>query len=614
MLPTKLTKKNVIFDFEVFPEWWVVCFRDEADPLSISYISSNTKNYIALLQEKLQDCRLIGFNCKWYDLYIYNAILCYQSPEQVYQVSQDIINEVKTKWTANFNHYKWDWIDLFNDWRFGSLKMYEANAGLSIVESKVPFGKKNLTPAEKEEIILYCHADTWAAYKLWQDRKDYFSIHEFVSQTYCVPATKAYQKTMAALTAEAMLATKPLNILPEDKRKDIYVLDYIKSVLGDISPFDYLLVNDKDERVFILDGDKYILGTGGIHSTLFDDSDDDKQASLTIAETNDTMQLWTMDFTQYYPNMLTKFKLMPRSVPQIGVTRYVDMINKVRELKVLVTNESDPDIKKQLSSKRDKYKVLINAVSGAMRSKYSKFYDPARIITMCATGQFLIIAIATDLKRTFPGTEIIQTNTDGIYLYTPKNADVESKMKEIIGKINFEIEIEKADKIIQRNVNNYILEINGKVKSKGSWLYNQRSKFKPCNYAVCRIAVYNYLVYNTPIEQTIYADKDIMDFVKCAKTGSTFEETIYCKDGVDYQTSATNRFIASKNVKEGVLYKVKYNKDGVPSRHLVPDCPPNTLLLNESVDSYEFDDLNIDYDFYIKEANELVPKIFHILQ
>ena len=597
-------RRNVIFDFEVFPEWWVCVFRDTEDPDTTFEISSETPNYVSKFKTALAKYRLIGFNIKMYDLLVLNAIINFLQPKDVYQVSQDLINDIDTAWTKTFAHYKWDWIDLFNDWKFGSLKMYEANSGLSIVETSIPFGKTNLTDDEKAEIIKYCKADTWATYKLWMDRRDYFTIHEFVAEQYNVPLRKAYQKTMQALTAEAMQAQKPALISAEDKRKDIYVLDYIDSIIHR-SPFDYLLPENSEEKVFMVDGDKFYLGVGGVHS------DYDEPI---IVRSNEESTLYSIDVTQYYPNMLTKFKLMPRSVPQIGVSIFQGMIDKVKSLKVEMNACSDLTEAKKLKSKRDKYKVLINAVSGAMRSKYSKFYDPSRIITMCAVGQFLLISVVIEIKQKCPGVEILQTNTDGAYLLIPNKYKDEflKIMDNVMALSKLEFEIDKGDVLIQRDVNNYAFVKGNKVKWKGSWIYDARPAFRPSLFAISHIAVLKNLLYDIPIEETIRNEKDIMNFVACAKTGK-FDETLYDNGEVMTPTSNVNRFIASKKVKQGLLFKVKYDEDGTMRKSLVPNCPPNAMLLNEDIGTYNIEDLEIDYDFYIKYAYELMPN-FHTFQ
>lgn len=624
MLPIR-NKTNVIFDFEVFPEWWGVCFRRVSDPEDTWEITSETKEYKRQLLETIRDYRLIGFNIKAYDLLILNAIVCDLRPTEVYQVSEDIIHDVRTTWTATFNHYRWDWIDVFNDWKDGSLKMYEANSGMSIVETSIPFGKKNLTDEEKREILTYCYHDTYATYKLWLARRDYFGIHEFVSKRYGLPLKSCLQKTMQSLTAAAMQAEYSKDIYPEDKRDDIYCLDYISEHLDGVDPFKYLLsLDDQTERTFIHDGDRFNLGVGGIHSDY---------GHPVIAKSDDEKTVWTMDFTQYYPNMLIKFKLLSRTVPKQGWDIYADMIEKVKSLKVAMNEETDPDKKKAMKSERDKYKVLINSVSGAMRSKYSKFYDPTRIITMCTVGQFLLIAITADIKKSFPGTELLQTNTDGAYFLVPNKYDFEAKLNEIMDKLHFDIEVEKAKMLVQRDVNNYLLvESDGKVKSKGRWSSAERDKLKPASYAVSRKAVFNFLLYGTPIEETIRDDKDIMDFVTCSKTGSTFDYTIYRTKPQEFvvvgkgkdrkvklvkpseddfiKTSNTNRFVAVTDVKYGQLMKVSDGDNY--SESIVPDCPAKCKLLNDDISTYNFDDLHIDYDFYIAYSYGLLPNFYSI--
>ena len=203
---------------------------------------------------------------------------------------------------------------------------------------------------------------------------------------------------------------------------------------------------------------------------------------------------------------------------------------------------------KQAKSLRDKYKVLINAVSGAMRNKYSKFYDPSRIITMCAVGEFLLIAVVKDLKKQFPGTEVLQTNTDGAFLYVPNWEGFEEAVEKINKRIGFTFEVDAGKMLVQNNVNNYIfVKDNGQAKSKGSWVYPKRDRLKPASYAISHIAAFKLLIDGTPIEETVRNCTDIMDFAMCVKSGSTFERTIYKTNNQELEVNNTNRFVVSRS-------------------------------------------------------------------
>lgn len=593
---------NLIFDCEVFASFWCICTLDMNNVKGL--ITSDDLDAQQRVKRLIINNRLIGFNCRQYDLIILNAISMGLSTNRVRQVSDDIINNLETPWTKTFNHYRWDWIDLFNDWRFGSLKMYEANQGLAIVESSIPFTKQELTDAEKAEIISYCQYDVAATMCLWQARRNYFSIHEFVSAKYGVPLRKAYQRTMQSLVAEATNTLKPTNIMPEDKREDIYVLDYIYEQLGsDLDIFKFLVASDSDERMFLHNGTMYTLGVGGVHS------DYGQPIDVTSGK---EFNIFGLDFTQYYPNMLLKFNLMPRSMNEEGIAIFQGMVNEVKRLKTEVKalyREQRIEDAEAANNARDRYKVLINAPSGAMRNKYSKFFDPARIVTMCCVGQFLLIAIVADMQKTFPGTDVLQTNTDGAFIMVPvkySSKAVHDKLESIKALINFDIELDDCQRMIQRDVNNYLLvESDGKVKSRGSWAYKERDSFKPASYAICHKAVYNLMLFDQPIEETIRSSTNVMDFVRCAKTGGTFEKTVLViKDDAEVEQNNVNRFVASLTP-DGMLYKVKDGK-----RNRVPDCPNNCKLLNNAINEYKFEDLNIDYDFYIKYAYELIPNFY----
>ena len=598
MLTTKRTK--LIFDFEVFPEWWCCCTRLVSNPDMTNCITSDQPNAIGKISQLIDDYCLVGFNDKAYDLLIMYAIKNGLLPPEVYRVSEDIISNKKTNWTSHFGHYRWNWIDLYNDWRYGSLKMFEANQGMSIVESSVPFGTCNLTVEEKTDIIRYCHADTFASYKLYQYRKDYFGIHELISDKYDVPLQKAYQKTMQALAAEAMKAVKATDISYEDKDADIYVLDYIRSILDGVDIDFDVTDEDMEDMYYVYDGDRFKLGLGGIHSDYGDsivvDSDKDKT-------------IYAIDAAQYYPHLQYNFKLLPRTVSDIGRDIFKGMIDIVYDLKMHVAaleQEGRYDEAAAANTERDKYKVLINAVSGAQRNRWSKFYDPTRVITMCLVGQYFLIAIAVDLKKSFPGTEILQTNTDGIYVLVPNQYDVESKIKSIGDKFNFKFDVERARKLIQRNVNNYILiKDNGHVKTKGSWAYGKRNSLKPPQYPITHIAVFELMVHGTPIADTIRSCKDIMNFACCVKSGHTFEKTVYTAFDNDMEVNNTNRYVVSKHG-QGTLYKIK---DG--SKNRFPDCPNNIILINDDISTYRIEQLDIDYDFYIDYANKLLPNFMY---
>ena len=92
MSTTKLI--NIIFDFEVFPNWWCCCTRRVDTPEKISVITSDDPAAVRNLRLLIANCRLIGFNIRSYDLYILYAIVSGCTPSEVYEVSDNIIHNV----------------------------------------------------------------------------------------------------------------------------------------------------------------------------------------------------------------------------------------------------------------------------------------------------------------------------------------------------------------------------------------------------------------------------------------------------------------------------------------------------------------------------------------
>ena len=86
------------------------------------------------------------------------------------------------------NSYKFwnefNFIDLFDDWRFGSLKEFESNIGLDIRETTISFDDKITTDAQKEEVLRYCHHDVEATVKLKEYRKSYIESKEVLAEMY----------------------------------------------------------------------------------------------------------------------------------------------------------------------------------------------------------------------------------------------------------------------------------------------------------------------------------------------------------------------------------------------------------------------------------------------
>lgn len=259
--------QEVVFDMEVFPNWWCMVYTNPDDMSKLEIITSDMPDYRQQIQQLIVRRVLIGFNIKGYDLRILNAIMHACDPYRVYEVSKAILASDETDAFNNYTFWnKFNFSDLFDDWRFGSLKAFESNIGMSIKESDISFDKEFLTEEDKEEILKYCKHDVTATVKLLDYRRDYIDSKIMLSEMYNIPIDKALKSTNAklcALVLEAEPHHRPLEdkfIIPQ--RVEGYIRENLPESV--VSLFEYLNKDTKTVRLF----DNTInFGIGGIHST-----------------------------------------------------------------------------------------------------------------------------------------------------------------------------------------------------------------------------------------------------------------------------------------------------------------------------------------------------------
>jgi len=138
---------------------WVFKRQRDGRTISIWNDTESIKDFIAAYNPIL-----CGYNFRDYDSYILKAVLLDWCPEDIKIVNDTIIasHDDKTVVWGLFNGQPWvelpPIIDLFHDIvpRKG-LKEIEANIGMSIVESSVPFDvDRPLTDTERVDVFRYC--------------------------------------------------------------------------------------------------------------------------------------------------------------------------------------------------------------------------------------------------------------------------------------------------------------------------------------------------------------------------------------------------------------------------------------------------------------------------
>lgn len=625
------------FDFEVTPNWWLCVFGDL--PEDYSQVNESIKENFKIIRsdkgnardELLQQLKEegfvnMGYNIKGYDLIIANGIYQGFTPQQVKILNDIIINpsciystkeHIKIAPFAKKKYSNICYQDLFDDVGTGSLKEKEAILGLNILESSVDFNKEDLTEEDKEEMIYYCKQDVYAAMQFYMKIVHYYTETKLLlGKHFNIPEDTCYKSTNARLVSLALKAKR--RTYNDELRQDIKLPDKIRQYCYDNLPskvLDKILESPDGFSIDIFDN-KVKFGNGGIHSTWLGNF---TSPPCLYIESDNEYCLVNVDATSYYPSEMIQFNLLSRNVqnPQV----FIDIFNE----RIALKHKENPTPEDEGIQKADK--LVLNTTFGASGNKWLDLYDPYMCTSVCRVGQIFLGALAHKIFKTVKHAKIVQTNTDGILVYLPRSElPVLDKLQEEWTRVSgINMERDEVLKIWQRDVNNYLMVIKSKgkekIKCKGGWLntdyYRPGSvKTAAANRFVCAKAVIDYLTKGNDIVQSIVNNNNLFDFIIVCTKGPTFRGVVQrMSDGTEVELFKANRVIASKNPGLGMIYKYKMYKGNIQYNKM-PDVPEHSLLVNEDLNSYDFNKLKkeIDYMYYIEECANLLGMDWYQLQ
>jgi hypothetical protein len=146
----------VFYDVEVFPNLFLVNWKYAGKDVPVVRMINPTSVDI----EKLLKYRLVGFNCRRYDNHILYARLMGYSNEQLYELSQDIINGNRRAFFGEA--YNLSYTDVYDfAAKKQSLKKWEIELGIHHQELGLPWDQP--VPEERwVEVAEYCDNDVIA--------------------------------------------------------------------------------------------------------------------------------------------------------------------------------------------------------------------------------------------------------------------------------------------------------------------------------------------------------------------------------------------------------------------------------------------------------------------
>lgn len=605
------------YDFEVFRHDWMVVFKTASG--QIYKIHNDRQN----LKETLKKFTvLIGYNNHGYDDLILAELLSYKIVADVYGTSQKIIDKEKENPKIKLNLPTIDVMQEIKSGKVGlGLKEIEANMKLNIHETPVDFNmKRKLFTAEVERVFIYCENDVNITEQVFNMRADYFQskfeiMKEFGLDKMCMKDTRA------------KLSSKVLRCkyLKKDiVKKDRLLFWHAENLNFDNIPLPALNFYEEVKTKFIAGGDyeelekskfDYTLngvphkyGFGGLHGAVENLFYDGGMLSL--------------DVISYYPSLMINNDFISRASESPEL--FKDLYKKRMQYK----SQGDP--------KEKILKILLNATFGAMKSEWNPLFDPVMSNNICINGQLILTDLIVRLKN---ACKLIQSNTDGIIIaYDKKNLNMIKEIaKEWEENYNLKLDYDEIEKIVQKDVNNYLVKYtNGKIKAKGRFKNYQGPTYSNGSLTIIDMALTEYYMNGKDVDFYLieqYKNDNLLPFQLIAKSGGSYIKMIHeiydIPEDIVFNNYEIDELLESANIKEvdlqkinrlfatnikkyGAVKKVKItdkvdeneipvlDEDGkvieVIRYDTVSNCPEHAIVHNEELE--KFDKKLLDLNFY----------------
>lgn len=585
-----------VYDCEVFAYDWMFCFKDYDTGERYRY--HNDPYGVTEFFNENPDALLCGFNNKHYDQFILRGVLVGLTPQELKALNDFII-------VGGGNGFEYEPInsayvsriaqmDVMDDMQMGlSLKSIEGHLGMDIEETQVDFNiDRPLTPEEIEETFFYCEHDVDATEKILDLRRAYIEGKRDLGRMCGMADEQAVYMTNAKLTAAYLKAKPPATPwgderayqYPPNLRREFIpteVFDFFDRIHDDRIPDDELFSSSLEITV---GGCPCKVAYGGIHGAI----------PTYQEEAQDTRVIRNYDVASLYPSLMIRCGYTSRNIPdpKLFETAYDTRLKAKREGDKVTANT---------------LKLVLNTTYGAMLNRYNSLYDPLMGRSVCISGQLFLLELARQYITAIPSLKLIQLNTDGV-MVSLEESDLPTLLAindEWSKRTQFLLEEDKIQKIVQKDVNNYVMvDTDGGVKKKGGYLVRGLSKagaFNINNDAICVAnAIAAYFVDGTPPEETIGKDEDLSHFQMIAKAGSKYSRCFQKIEGNEIDRQKVNRVYASLNEQRGTLYKV-HRESGVTAK--IAGLPEHCIIDNANeVENFHF----IDKQWYINLAKSRI--------
>lgn len=652
------------YDVESFANFFSAIFINVADKADqhVFVVHDDYQNDNATLIAFLQqgDLTLVGHNSLDYDDLMLRAILLYPhiTGEKLQRLTKRLI-EGERMARKDIPHYSelaypkkslWVSIDTLALTRVNQIRVGLKHAGVVLRHERLqdlplPPGS-TISPDQVAAIIDYNLNDVLMTIRLYDELLPLIDMRRDVTAAFGVDVLTANDTEIAKQILGKLYCDETgidwQSLKSMRTERDILIAgDCIgQNIVFETPTFQALLAKLKTKRLYPsnfykyrfdveFDGVTYGVGVGGLHS-----ADPPR-----ILQSDDAYIVRDSDCESFYPNILMNNGFYPQHLGGEYLNLYKSIVSERVSAKAAYKATGD----KGMSVKEKGLKIAINSGFGLMGNRYAWLYDPKALVSITISGQLYLLDLIEKLY--LAGIHTVSANTDGIVCHIPRNMEPVHKAvcQAWEARTNFRLEYTDYDKLIQRDVNNYLtIKPNGSVKTKGIFqndvgfrasfggfydtgLYNDyvqgnvtyetaqkhriipgfsKGYFAP----IISIALYQYFVHGVAPAVTVRNHWDVTDYLISQRADAAkFDILAVMLDGCDLteqRQQKTNRYLVTQ-LGAGVSLRKGHKHGGKDAAMLAGQ---HVLILND-IDSYAASDYNIKYEWYEKQVWAVIDKI-----
>lgn len=582
--------RKVFLDVECYSNYFLICFKSLKRTKFYQLYQDNSALDLKEIKKIMEEYLTVGFNSKNYDLPMIAYALQGANNLELKIFSDDIIKSKQPSWEVCRKHNiiipHWKHIDIIEPAPAVGigLKMYGARMHTQILQDLPIEPDSVIWPDQITLIREYCLNDVNITLDLYEHIKDRIGLRTELNNTHHLELRSKSDAQVAETIIKHYLGIKSYGKVKIDPDKIYnycvpsfieFQSDELNDLLKELKTCEFkcnssgqLLKSSLTKNKVIIGDTPFSVGVGGLHSN--------EKHIATIANENEF--LINIDVISYYPSIILNNEYYPEFLGRKFLTLYKEFYEARIEAK-----------KNKDKIKSETYKIVLNGSFGKFGSPYSVLYSPSLLLHTTLTGQLSLLMLIENLILN--NIQVISANTDGITILGNKNKYEEFNkiLNEWEEKTKFTLDKTIYKAIYHESVNSYIalLEDNT-VKCKG--VYANEGLNKNPVTTICIEALIQYLQFQIPIEETIYANRhDIKKFLVIRKV----------EGGALYKDQYLGKIVRWYYGLNGD--KIVYKKNG--NKVATSDGAIPLMILNNSPPP------DIDFGIYIEKSYDMLKNL-----